>query len=165
MSNSSNRSTGFMNPQSDAPGGGRAKRIASSAGAPDLGRPSGENLRQVTGFGVSHYVQAALSILLAVCAGWLGHAGWHLYNLPNHGFDANDDSFGAGTIATFAYCEAIVFPSVSCFLFLFGGFSFLVGNRLIRRRSRRFCRVFAIFECFLCIAPVLAGLLTVLMGP
>jgi hypothetical protein len=164
MSNSSNRSTGFMNPQSDAPGGGRAKRIASSAGAPDLGRPSGENLRQVTGFGVSHYVQAALSILLAVCAGWLGHAGWHLYNLPNHGFDANDDSFGAGTIATFAYCEAIVFPSVSCFLFLFGGFSFLVGNRLIRRRSRRFCRVFAIFECFLCIAPVLAGLLTVLMG-
>jgi hypothetical protein len=137
----------------------------SMSSSPDLGRPPGEELRRVTGqVGVSHYVQAALSILLAVCAAWLGYAGWHLYNLPNHGFDANDDSFGSGTIATFAYCEAMVFPGVSCFLFLFGGFSFLVGNRLIRRRSRRFCRVFAIFECFLGVAPVLAGFLTVLMG-
>jgi len=138
---------------------------SSETGAPDLGRPPGEELRRVTGqVGVTHYVQAALSILLAVCAAWLAHVGWHRYNLPNHGAAANDDSFGAGTIATFAYCEAIVFPGVSCFLFLFGGFSFLVGNRLIRRRSRRFCRVFAIFECFLGVASVVTGLLTMLLG-
>jgi hypothetical protein len=59
MSNPSNRSTGFMNfaMQSDAPGGGRAER--TSAGAPDLCRPRGEDLRPVTRFGVTHYVQAA----------------------------------------------------------------------------------------------------------
>jgi hypothetical protein len=131
----------------------------------NLSSPPGEELRRVTGqVGVTHYVQAALSILLAVCAAWLGYAGWHLYNLPNHGADASDDSFGAGTIATFAYCEAMVFPGASCFLFLFGGFSFLVGNRLIRRQSRRLCRVFAIFECSLGVASVVAGLLTVLLG-
>jgi hypothetical protein len=160
MSNSSNLGTGFMNSQSDAPGGGRAQRIASSAGAPDLGRPRGEDLRQVTVFGVTYYVQAALSILLAVFAAWLGYLSGNIYNLPNHGYAA-DDNYGASLGAVI---EAIVFPGVSCFLFLFGGFSFLVGNRLIRCRSRRFCRVFAIFECFPGVASVVAGLLTVLLG-
>jgi hypothetical protein len=153
-----------MNSQSDAPGGGRAKRIASSAGAPDLGRPCGEELRRVTGFGVTHYVQAALCILVAVFAAWWAYSSWHRYNLPNHGYAADDDSFGAGLGATMDQWRATVFPGISCFLFLFGGFSFLVGNRLIRRRSRRFCRVFAIFECVLGVALVVAGFLILLLG-
>jgi hypothetical protein len=166
MSNPSNRSTGFMNfaTQSDAPGGGRAKRVASSAGAPDLGHPSGEELRRVTGFlGVTHYVQAALSILVALFAAWLAYSAWHMYNLPNHGYAADDNSYGAGLGAVIEHWDATAFPGISCSLFLFGGFSFLVGNRLIRHQSRRFCRVFAIFECVLGVALVVVGLLILLL--
>lgn len=43
MSNSSNLGTGFMNSQLDAPGGGRAKRIASSRRRLILAVPLGKN--------------------------------------------------------------------------------------------------------------------------
>jgi hypothetical protein len=158
MPNPSNRSTGFTNSQSDAPGG-RAKRIASSAGAPDLGRPSGEDFREVTVFGVTHYIQAVLYIAVAVLLAWLASYSWYMYNLPNHGYAADDDSFGSGLGAAMDYWTAMVFPRISWFLFLFAGFSFLVGNRLIRRQWRRFCRVAAIFESVLGVALVAAGLL------
>jgi hypothetical protein len=132
--------------------------------SPDLGRSPGEELRRATGFGVTHYVQAALSILVAVFVAWVASSAWHTYNLPNHGVAADDDSFGAGIGAGLDYWMAIVYPGISCFLFLFGGFSFLVGNRLIRRQWRRFCRVFAIFECVLGVASVVAGVLILLLG-
>jgi hypothetical protein len=131
--------------------------------SPDLARSPGEELRRVTGLGVSHYVQAALSILVAVFAAWSAYSSWHMYNLPNHGYAADDDSFGAGFGATMDQWTATVFPVISCFLFLFGGFSFLVGNRLIRHQSRRLCRVFAIFECVLGVALIVAGFLILLL--
>jgi uncharacterized membrane protein YozB (DUF420 family) len=137
---------------------------SSETGAPDLGHPPSEELRRVTGLlGVTHYVQAALCILVAVFAAWWAYSSWQMYNLPNHGYAADDDSFAAGLGATMDQWRVTVFPGISCFLFVFGGFSFLVGNRLIRHQSRRFCRAFAIFECVLGAALVVAGFLILLL--
>jgi hypothetical protein len=141
----------------------RKGRKTSMSNSPDLDRPRGDDFRQVTVFGVSHYVQAALCILVAVFAAWWAYSSWHMYNLPNHGYAAHDDSFGAGLGATMDQWRVTVFPGISCFLFVFSGFSFLVGNRLIRHQSRRFCRAFAIFECVLGVALVVAGFLILLL--
>jgi hypothetical protein len=132
--------------------------------SPDLIRSPGEGLSRATIFGVTHYVQAVLSILAALFVGWVASSAWHTDNLPNQGVDPNDDSFGAGISAGLNHWVAIIYPGISCFLLLFGGFSFLVGNRLICRRWRGFCHVFAIFECVLGAAPVVAGLLIFLLG-
>lgn len=128
--------------------------------SPDLGRSPGE----ATGFGVTHYVQAALSILVALFVGWVASLAWHTDNLPNQGVDPNDDSFGAGIGAGLNHWVAIVYPGISCLLFFFGGFSFLFGNRLIRRKWRGFCRVFAVFECVLGVASLVAGLVILLLS-
>ena len=132
--------------------------------SPDLVRSPSEGLSRTTIFGVTHYVQAALSILAAFFVGWLASSAWHTDILPNQGVDPNDDSFGAGIGAGLNHWVAIVYPGISYFLFLFGGFSFLVGNRLIRRKWRGFCRVFAIFECVFGVASVVAGSLILLLG-
>jgi hypothetical protein len=96
-------------------------------------------------------------------AGWRPQPGIRII-FRTQGVDPNDDSFGAGIGAGLNHWVAIIYPGISCFLFLFGSFSFLVGNRLICHKWRGFCRVFAIFECVLGAAPVVAGLLILLLS-
>jgi hypothetical protein len=118
-------------------------------------RPS-RGLRWVKVLGAFNYVQAGLCFLVAAVAAWLAFMFWDSLNLPNAGFPADYDGFGAGAFAV----DAIIMTVIACFLGLFSFLSFLVGNRLMRCRWRGFCLGLAYCESLLGLVPIGLGVIS-----
>jgi hypothetical protein len=60
-------------------------------------RPT-HGLRWLKVLGTFNYVQAALCFVVAAGATWFAVMCWHSLRLPNDGFPADYDGFGAGAL-------------------------------------------------------------------
>ena len=123
---------------------------------PTLNARPNHGLRWVKALGTFNYVQAGLCFLVAAAATWYAVMCWYTLTLPNAGFPADYDGFGAGAIAVGGIGTTVI----ACFLGFFSVLSFLVGNRLMRCRSRGFCLGLAYCESLLGLVPIGLGLIS-----
>jgi hypothetical protein len=108
---------------------------------------TGKELRWIRVLGIVHYVQAALAVLVVALAGWFSFDTWNWFkNLPDT-VEYENVGYGVGFmligLSFLGGCAA-----------LFAPISFLIGNRLMRRRWRIFAIVLAVCESLLALLPL-----------